>query len=98
MTNAIIFLVIFVIIFVVTFFVYLKNAKSLIQYHKNSLIVDILSWISGGFVIYMAFLFLNLATPPLSYLGWLQMISGSCLLNIHLARFIVRIMTQNKEG
>jgi len=84
-------MIVFIILFAIIFSVYYRNPKKLIVYHKYSLTIDILAWLAGGYLIFMAFL-----VDVNTYLAWLQLIIGSCLFNMHVARFIVRLKTQKK--
>jgi len=97
MINVPLFLVLFAIELIVIFYVYYKEAETLILYHNNSLIIDIASWSGGAFLIYMTFVFDHQAYIHPWFI-WTQLTIGSTLLNIHIARFIIREWTRKGEG
>ncbi|MBW2996467.1 hypothetical protein KY332_04150 [Candidatus Woesearchaeota archaeon] len=95
MINVTLFIIIFIILFISVFITYYKNAEKLIRHHKYSLIIDILAWGSGVYLIFMGFLFSKYS--QYNILIWTQIIVSSCILDIHISRFIIRIMTQKKK-
>mgnify|MGYP000891424820 CR=1 FL=1 len=97
MINVPLFLIIFIIHLAIVFYIYYKEAETLIIFHQNSLIVDIAAWFGGAFITYMAFLFDNQGYVHPWFI-WTQLIIGITLLNIHVARFVIREWTKKGEG
>ncbi len=96
MINLITFFIVFILLFLVTFFIYFKKSKELILYHHHSLIVDIIACLAGILIIYFGYFFSELSNPNMLII-WIQIIIGIGLFNIHLVRYIIRIMIPQKK-
>lgn len=96
MINIILIITLFVILFVLIFLIYYYNPDKLIKYHRYLLVVDIIGWASGIFIIFMGFLFYKYLNSYI-YLMWIQIMVGIGLLNIYIARFIIRLMTKKRN-
>ena len=86
----------FIIMFVVCHLIYYFNRSELINHHKYSLVVDILASVGGIYIVFMGMLFYG-SDPLHDFLLWVQIAVGLCLLNIHLARFIIRLLTEKAK-